>query len=110
MTYARLQVRMKADDKFESPTAPQGQSPFFRLPAEIRNMIYKELFGSRVVHIWFHRCNETYDQEGAPDDSRVQWLHCVCHLGRKAVPHFHEEHDQEWSYLSTNILRACQLT
>ncbi|KAL9565371.1 hypothetical protein ACKAV7_010460 [Fusarium commune] len=96
--------------KFKSSTASQGQPPFFRLPAEMRNMIYKELFGGRVVHIWFHRCRESYHRKRAPNDAMFQWLHCVCHRGREAAPHFHEESDHEWSYLSTSILRACQST
>ena len=34
-----------------SQPASQGQSPFFRLPAEIRERILREAFGGRAVHI-----------------------------------------------------------
>ncbi|KAF4971506.1 hypothetical protein FSARC_1666 [Fusarium sarcochroum] len=103
--------QFRRDVKFTSPTHQQRESPFFTtLPAEIRRMIYIELFGSQLVHVYFRQYGETYDREGAPSDAKIPgWVHCVCRRGREAVPHCHDEENHKWCYLSASILRTCQL-
>jgi len=99
--------QFRNDSRFTLPTAPQGQSPLFSLPIEIQRMIFTELFGDKLVHIHLRRSNEKYERDGAP--TKVPgWVHCVCHRKRDTVPHYHQEKSHVWSFLSTNILRACQ--
>ena len=99
--------QFRNNSRFTLPTAPQGQSPLFNLPIEIQRIILTELFGGKLVHIHLRRSNEKYEREGAP--TKVPgWVHCVCHHKRDTVPHYHREESHVWSFLSTNILRACQ--
>ncbi|KAJ4019048.1 hypothetical protein NW766_002748 [Fusarium irregulare] len=99
--------QFRNDSRFTLPTASQSQSSLFNLPIEIQRMIFTELFGGKLVHIHLRRSNEKYEREGAP--TKVPgWVHCVCHHKRDTVPHYHREESHVWSFLSTNILRACQ--
>lgn len=77
-------------------TSRQEQSPFFKLPFEIRRQIYQDILGGYVIHIRFleayrkmahSRCNirhpktctrdwcrKNYKQEGASDPWKVKGL------------------------------------
>ncbi|CAG8040051.1 unnamed protein product [Penicillium salamii] len=59
--------------------SPQNQSDFFRLPNEIRRMIYLELMGDRRVHIR-HVWSEPSSFVPKPKrrGPRWDWWHCVC--------------------------------
>ncbi|GKU03062.1 hypothetical protein FLAG1_05414 [Fusarium langsethiae] len=99
--------QFRRDAKFTLPTATQGQSPLLTLPAEIQRMIFTELLGDQLVHVHLRHRDDKYEREGAP--SKVsRWVHCVCCLERNTVPHYHEEKNHRWCFLSTNILRTCQ--
>ncbi|KAM0473336.1 hypothetical protein ACHAP7_008296 [Fusarium lateritium] len=101
--------RFRNNTKFTTPPAYQGRSPLFALPAEIRQLIYKELFGSELVHVFFRQRGEKFEREGAPGNARIpSFVHCVCRRGREAVPHYHDEKNHKWSFLSINLLKTCQ--
>lgn len=58
---------------------PQGQSAFFRLPPEIRRLIYLELMGARRVHIrhvW--KDPSPFVPQSKRKGPRWDWWHCVC--------------------------------
>ncbi|CAG8083022.1 unnamed protein product [Penicillium salamii] len=58
---------------------PQSQSDFFRLPTEIRRMIYLELMGDRRVHIrhvW--KDPSPFVPQPKRKGPRWDWWHCVC--------------------------------
>ncbi|KAJ4269713.1 hypothetical protein NW762_001381 [Fusarium torreyae] len=103
--------RFRRSTKLTSPNDHQRQSSLFNtLPAEIRRMIYIELFGSQLVHVYFRQHGEDYKREDAPSDAKTPgWVRCICRRGREAVPHYHEEKNHKWCYLSASILRTCQL-
>ncbi|KAJ4204659.1 hypothetical protein NW767_004172 [Fusarium falciforme] len=93
----------------------QPKSPFFKkLPPEIRKMIYTELFGSRLVHVFFHssaylKPEFSYTREGAPPRRKTPgWAHCVCQQAIKAPLHKHSEEHHEWYYLSASIIFTCK--
>ncbi|RGP66657.1 hypothetical protein FSPOR_6532 [Fusarium sporotrichioides] len=99
--------QFRRDAKFTLPTATQGQSPLLTLPAEIQRMIFTELLGKQLVHVHLRHRDDKYEREGAPRKVS-RWVHCVCCLERNTVPHYHEEKNHRWCFLSTNILRTCQ--
>lgn len=101
--------RFRDNTRFTTPPAYQGQSPLFALPAEIRQLIYKELLGSRLVHVFFRQREEKFGRAGAPGNARIPgFVHCVCRGGREAVPHYHEEKNHKWCFLSISLLKTCQ--
>ncbi|KAF5002251.1 hypothetical protein FGRMN_468 [Fusarium graminum] len=57
--------RFRNSTRFANPSAYQGQSPLFSLPLELRELIYKELFGSELVHIFSRQRGDKYI-EGIP--------------------------------------------
>ncbi|KAJ5761776.1 uncharacterized protein N7511_005158 [Penicillium nucicola] len=61
------------------PRNPQNQSIFFRLPVEIRRMVYVELMGNRRVHIR-HVWKDPSPFRPRPKHKGLQWdwWHCVC--------------------------------
>ncbi|KAH7263440.1 hypothetical protein BKA59DRAFT_465984 [Fusarium tricinctum] len=101
--------RFRNNTRFTTPPAHQSQSPLFALPAEIRQLIFKELFGSRLVHIFFRQRGEKFGRAGAPGNARIPgFVHCVCRRERGVVPHYHEEKSHKWCFLSTSLLKTCQ--
>ncbi|KAJ5180092.1 hypothetical protein N7492_003302 [Penicillium capsulatum] len=63
------------------PRSSQEQSAFFRLPLEIRELIYRELFGGRRIHIdhVFKGPSVFRPQpQGKYRKSHWQWWHLVC--------------------------------
>ncbi|KAH7249211.1 hypothetical protein B0J15DRAFT_550666 [Fusarium solani] len=93
----------------------QPKSPFFKkFPPEIRKMIYTELFGSRLVHVFFHssaylKPEFSYTREGAPPRRKISgWAHCVCQQGIEGPPHEHSEKHHKWCYLSASIIFTCK--
>ncbi|WXC66790.1 hypothetical protein SNK03_012568 [Fusarium graminearum] len=100
--------QFRRDAKFTLPAATQGQSRLLTLPAEIQRMIFTELLGDKFVHVHLRHKDDKYEREGAP--SKVsRWIHCVCLRERNAIPHYHDEKNHKWCFLSINILRTCQL-
>lgn len=79
---------------------PQAQSPFFRLPAELRYRILREAFGNRTVHVdlafrpplFNHETSggrgplhgdyppQAYFPGPRGGASAWRWYSCVCHL------------------------------
>ncbi|KAJ5183961.1 hypothetical protein N7492_001577 [Penicillium capsulatum] len=58
---------------------PQEQSIFFRLPAEIRTLIYLELMGDRRVHIrYVWKKPSPFGPQPIRGGPRWDWWHCVC--------------------------------
>lgn len=58
---------------------PQTQSIFFRLPAEIRRLVYLELMGDRRIHIrhvW--KDPSPFVRQSKRKGPRWDWWHCVC--------------------------------
>jgi hypothetical protein len=99
--------QFRRDAKFKLPTASQGQSPLLTLPAEIQRMILTELLGDKLVHVHLRHSAEKYEREGAP--TKIPgWVHCLCRRRRSAIPHYHDEQNHKWCFLSMNILRTCQ--
>ncbi|KAJ6107481.1 hypothetical protein N7523_008804 [Penicillium sp. IBT 18751x] len=57
----------------------QHQSSFFRLPAEIRRLIYRELMGDRRVHIrYLWKEPSPFRPQPKRGGSRWEWWHIVC--------------------------------
>lgn len=64
------------------PCNPQQQSLFFKLPPEVRNLIYLELLGGRRVHIdyTFQWPSPFRPQPPAKKRKRYwHWWHLLCH-------------------------------
>ncbi|KAF5673032.1 hypothetical protein FHETE_3517 [Fusarium heterosporum] len=101
--------RFRKNSRFTHTPAYQGRSPLFSLPLEIRELIYIELFGSELVHVLPRQRGDKFNGKGAPTDANVSvFAHCVCCRGRESVPHYHEEKNHEWRFLSANLLKTCQ--
>lgn len=75
-------------------TAPQSSSPFFfRLPLELRMLIYGQLFGDRTLHIQLkysyttepRRKRSKWGLTASRTDRPKDWYawHCVCHRNPK---------------------------
>ncbi|KAH7146529.1 hypothetical protein EDB81DRAFT_883935 [Dactylonectria macrodidyma] len=86
----------------------QGKSPFFlKLNADIRRLIYIQLFGKFLVHI----CGTgepTWNLESRPPGNILGLWHCICPGGRKEIPHYHSPETHEWRFLATNLLFSCK--
>ncbi|GKU16878.1 hypothetical protein FLAG1_11003 [Fusarium langsethiae] len=113
--------RYGAPYTYMGPTPPFGSYPFSefmvqkhvgflcRLPPEIRQSIYKELFGNRVVHIVFLSAGDQHAD--LPTKRGVPGLvHCICDHTDDKRPHYHtpEEPSARWSYLYPSILYTCK--
>ncbi|KAL8787814.1 MAG: hypothetical protein Q9213_002001 [Squamulea squamosa] len=57
-------------------------SPLLRLPPELRNRIWTEVLGKRLIHLSHIRSDNSSDDESSGDDhnfyGRRQWTHLVC--------------------------------
>lgn len=63
------------------PCNPQFQSLFFKLPPEIRELIYRELLGDRRVHVEYRFMSPSPFQprlKGKYRKPRWNWCHRVC--------------------------------
>lgn len=100
---------------------PQPQSPFFRLPAEIRRQIYLELMGGRRVHIrYLWKDPSPFRPQPKRGGPRWDWWHIVC----EQCDRFPEDPDidccPDWSTEAgfmqkrskiggVELLRSCQI-
>ncbi|CAI7661847.1 unnamed protein product [Penicillium palitans] len=77
--FNRWKLPIQPEQRPRSPGArqksSQQQSSFFRLPAEIRRLIYLELMGDRRVHIRYFWREPSTEPHGEP---RWRWWHSVC--------------------------------
>jgi hypothetical protein len=66
----------------ELGTYPQTQSVFFtKLPLELRQLVYEELFGKCMLHLEFDYAGPEY--EGQAEEWR--WWHCLCHTSSERI-------------------------
>lgn len=70
-----------------TPLNPQLQSIFFKLPAEIRVLVYEALLGHRRIHIDHDHCHSPWEvdiMKMRPEDLecepelRWRWFHFLC--------------------------------
>ncbi|OGE49201.1 hypothetical protein PENARI_c023G02801 [Penicillium arizonense] len=77
--FNRWKLPIQAKQRHRSPVSrqksPQQQSPLFRLPAEIRRLIYLELMGGRRLHIRYFWRKPSLKPRSEP---RWHWWHIVC--------------------------------
>ncbi|KAJ5091441.1 hypothetical protein NUU61_006311 [Penicillium alfredii] len=99
----------------------QEQSIFFRLPVEVRRLIYIELMGDRRVHIrYVWKKPSPFRPQPIQSGPRWDWWHCVCDRSNNFPedPYFDRcpdwECEKELNVRSPKIngvewLRSCQL-
>ncbi|KAJ5256435.1 hypothetical protein N7505_011586, partial [Penicillium chrysogenum] len=77
--FNRWKLPIQPEQRPRSPGArqksSQQQSPFFRLLAEIRRLVYLELMGDRRVHIRYFWRKPSREPHSKP---RWRWWHTVC--------------------------------
>ena len=77
--FNRWKLPIQLEQRPRSPGAQQKssqqQSPLFRLPAEIRRLIYLELMGDRRVYIRYFWRKPSPKPHSEP---RWRWWHAVC--------------------------------
>ncbi|KAH8812725.1 hypothetical protein F5884DRAFT_729915 [Xylogone sp. PMI_703] len=65
---------------FQGSSSQQASNLFLRLPAELRNRIYLDVFGNRKVHILFSYGSFRYGYRTRTDKKPPEWRwwHCIC--------------------------------
>ena len=53
-------------------------SPLLKLPSELRDKIWIEVLGGRLIHLDFDEDDDTSDSESLPDSGQLHWMHTVC--------------------------------
>jgi hypothetical protein len=105
-----LSLSRKNDTKppLRGRTATQTKSLFFKLPAELRMMVYEELVGKGEIHLAVPYCKK--------DGWKVRSYRCLCPLpteesGQKVYIHLPntESHDSGRSNLGVmGLLQSCR--
>lgn len=101
----RPEQRQRELEKLSTHALPhhsQHQSSFFKLPLEVRNIIYEILFGGRRVHIEYVFKSSSYFRPAPKNEKEAeelqrehwQWWHRVCQISGQWV----DDRNDEWCH------------
>jgi hypothetical protein len=97
--------------KFQLGDAQPCSPLFKKLPLEIRNAIYRELFGNNRLHLEFKQAPlqgvKGSRRSGGPPQALPSLFHCICRYPA-AKFHSHNELVHKWLFMNVNYIFTCR--